>query len=155
MSKYGPCWLHLCIYRTEASADRTRVYHSSRENSVSSSSHFRDNTVKPIARESTRKPFALFSNTRKSSQEALSDRGDFSLEHQQGPGNNEPLFRFSDPETSVKSFFEEHKDKYARRGNSEVRKQESRADFLDSSVRDLQRQLDSNHLEILCTNLTL
>ena len=35
---------------------------------------------------------------------------------------------------------------------SEVRKQESRADFLDGSVRDPQRQLDSNRLEICCTN---
>ena len=35
---------------------------------------------------------------------------------------------------------------------SEVRKHESRADYLDSSVRDLQRQLDSNRLEIYCTN---
>ena len=35
---------------------------------------------------------------------------------------------------------------------SEVRKQECRAHFLDSSVRDFQRQLDSNRLEIYCTN---
>ena len=35
---------------------------------------------------------------------------------------------------------------------SEVRKQECRADFLDSSVRDLQRRVDSNRLEIYCTN---
>ena len=35
---------------------------------------------------------------------------------------------------------------------SEVRKQESSADSLDSSVCDLQRQLDSNRLEICCTN---
>ena len=35
---------------------------------------------------------------------------------------------------------------------SEVRKHESRADYLDSSVRDLQRQLDFNRLEISCTN---
>ena len=33
---------------------------------------------------------------------------------------------------------------------SEVRKQECRAEFLDSSVRDLQRQLDSHRLEIYC-----
>ena len=33
-----------------------------------------------------------------------------------------------------------------------MRKQECRADFLDSSVRDLQRPLDSNRLEIYCTN---
>ena len=35
---------------------------------------------------------------------------------------------------------------------SEVRRHESRADYLDSSVRDLQRQLYSNCLEIYCTN---
>ena len=35
---------------------------------------------------------------------------------------------------------------------SEVRKHGSRADFLDSSVRDLQRQLESDRLEIYCTN---
>ena len=35
---------------------------------------------------------------------------------------------------------------------SEVRKHESRADFLDNSVRDLHRQLDSHRLGIHCTN---
>ena len=35
---------------------------------------------------------------------------------------------------------------------SEVRKHESRAYYLDSSVRDLQRHSDSNCLEIYCTN---
>ena len=35
---------------------------------------------------------------------------------------------------------------------SEVRKHESSADYLDRSVRDLQRQLDFNRLEIYCTN---
>ena len=43
------------------------------ENSVSSSSHFRESTGKPAERESTGGPVALFSNKRKSSQEALSD----------------------------------------------------------------------------------
>ena len=33
-----------------------------------------------------------------------------------------------------------------------MRKQECRTEFLDSSVRDLQRQLDSNRVEIYCTN---
>ena len=33
-----------------------------------------------------------------------------------------------------------------------MRKQGCRADFLDSSVRDLQRKLDSNRVEIHCTN---
>ena len=49
-------------------------------------------------------------------------------------------------------FLEEHKDFLLAEAKSEVRKQESRADYLDSSVRDLQRQLDSNRLEIYCTN---
>ena len=35
---------------------------------------------------------------------------------------------------------------------SEVRKQESRAEFLDHSLRDLQRQLNSNRLEIYWIN---
>ena len=35
---------------------------------------------------------------------------------------------------------------------SEVRKQVCRADFLDNSVRNLQRQLDSTRLEIYSTN---
>ena len=35
---------------------------------------------------------------------------------------------------------------------SEVRKLDCRADSLDSSVRDLHRQLDSNRLEIYCSN---
>ena len=33
-----------------------------------------------------------------------------------------------------------------------MRKQRCGADFLDSSVRDLQRQLDSDRLDIYCTN---
>ena len=51
----------------------------------------------------------------------------------------------------MKSFLEEHTDYVLAEAKSEVRKQEWRADFLDSSVRDL-RQLDSNRLEIFCTN---
>ena len=52
----------------------------------------------------------------------------------------------------MKSFLEGHKDCMLAEAKSEVRKQECRADFLDSSVRDLQRQLDSNRLEIYCTS---
>ena len=47
---------------------------------------------------------------RKSSQEAPSDREDFSSEHQHVPGNIEPLFRFSYPENAMKSFLEEHEE---------------------------------------------
>ena len=50
----------LYLQEREASADRPRVYHSFREYVVSSSSHFREGAEKPAA---------LFSHTRKSSQE--------------------------------------------------------------------------------------
>ena len=52
----------------------------------------------------------------------------------------------------MKSFLEEQKDHMLSEGKSEVRKQECRADFLDISVRDLQRQLDFNRLETYCTD---
>ena len=142
----------LHLQEREASADRSRVCHSLREKSVSSSSHFGENMGKPVARESTENPVALFSNRRKSSQGTLSDREDLSSEHQQGPGNKEPPFRFSDLENLMKSFLEEHRDYMLAEANSGVQKQACRAYFLDSSVRDLQKQLDSNRLEIYCTN---
>ena len=48
----------------------------------------------------------------------------------------------------MKLCLEERKCYMLAEAKSEVRKQECRADFLDSSGRDLQRQLDSNRLEI-------
>ena len=39
----------LYLQETEARADRSRVCHSLRENSVSSSSHFRESTGRPVA----------------------------------------------------------------------------------------------------------
>ena len=44
----------------------------------------------------------------------------------------------------MKSFLEEHEDYVLAETKSEVRKQECRADSLDSSVRDLQRLLEFN-----------
>ena len=67
-------------------------------------------------------------------------------------GYNEPLFKFSDPENLVKVFLEEHEDFLPQRQNLKCEKQQCGADFLDSSVRDLQRQLDSDRLDIHCTN---
>ena len=114
-----------------------------RENSVSSSSQVQKSTGKPVA---------LFSRERKSSPETFSDREDSSFEHQQVQGNNEPLFRFSDPKGATRSFLDEHKDFLFVEAKSEVRKQKCRADFLDSCVRDLQTQLDSDCWEIFGTN---
>ena len=52
---------------------------------------------------SMEKAVALFSSERKSSQEAFSDREDFPSEHQHVPGNNKLLFRFTNPENSIKN----------------------------------------------------
>ena len=100
----------LYLQEGEANADRSQDDHSFRENFVPSSSHFQESAGKLVAKECTGKPVALFSNKMKSSQEALSDREDFPLEHQQVLGNNEPLFRLSNLENLAKSFLEEHKD---------------------------------------------
>ena len=68
--------------------------------------------------------------------ESFSDREDFSLGHQQVLGNIEPLFRFSNPETSVKSILEGHRDHTLAEARSELMKQE------------LQRQAHSQRLEL-------
>ena len=97
------------------------------------------------------KPVALFSSKSMSSQEVFSDREDFSSEHQQVLGNNET---YSD--SLIRKIISNHSLKNIEiillaEAKSEVRRHESRADYLDSSVRDLQRQLDSNRLENYCT----
>ena len=84
---------------------------------------------------STGKPAAIFSHTRKSSQESHSDRESISSGHQPLQGKDETFFKFS--------------DHMLAEAKSEVRKQGCRADILDSSIRDLQRQLDSNRFKAL------
>ena len=70
------------------------------------------------------KPVALLTSKRKGSPETFSDRKDSSLEHQRAQGNNEPLFRFSDPKEATRSFLEGHEDYKLAEAKSEVRKQE-------------------------------
>ena len=96
MSKFVLCWLHHFFFSGETSkCGPITCYHSERENLVSSSSQ---------VPKSTRKPVALFPRKRKSCQESLSDTEDFSSEHQQVQGNNDPPFRFSNPGNSMNSF---------------------------------------------------
>ena len=81
----------LYLHEREARADRPRVYHSLRENSVSSSSH---------SRESAAKLAAVFSHKRKSSQESgvHSDRDCIHLAHRAVQGENGALTRLSESE---------------------------------------------------------
>ena len=83
----------LYLQEREASADRSRVYHSFRENSVSSSSHFR---------ESAGKPAAMFSQRRKSSQEHIPTENAFPQDVNQFKEKDESFFRFSDPEEAAR-----------------------------------------------------
>ena len=88
----------LYLQEKEASADRSRVYRSYRENSVSSSSHFLANAGRPAA---------VFSHRRKSSQESLSDREVISLTHPAVRVENEALTRLSESENDTKLIIEE------------------------------------------------
>ena len=93
--------------REKASAGRSRVYHSFRENSVSSSSHFR---------ESAGKPAAMFSHKRW---------------YQPVQGKDETLFRFSDPEEAARLVLEEQRDHLLAEAESEILKQECEVAFVN------------------------
>ena len=105
----------------EASADRSRVYHSFRKNSVSSSSHLRES--------------ALFSHNRRSSQETFSDREGVSSGHQPGQGKDETLFMFSDPEEASRLVLEEQRDHLLPEAKYEILKQECKVDSLVTCTR--------------------
>ena len=79
----APLTSPLYLQEREASADRSHVYLSVRETCCQ---------VPSQVPKSTEKPVALLSIKRKSSQEAFSDREDFSSEHQQVLGHNEPSY---------------------------------------------------------------
>ena len=121
----------LYLQEREASADRPRVCRSFREISVSSSSHFR---------ESAGKPAALFSHTRKSSQETFSEREGVSSGHQSVPGKGETFFRFSDPAEAARTVFEEQSDHLFADAESEILKQECKVDTRNTCIREFQRQ---------------
>ena len=76
--------LPLYLHEREASADRSRVYHSFRQNSVSSSSHFR---------ESAGKLAAVFSHKKKSSRDTFTDRDGIASGHQPVQGKGEFFFK--------------------------------------------------------------
>ena len=138
MNKFGICCLHRCTCRREASADRSRVYHSFRENSVSSFSPFRG----------ARKPAAVFSHKGKSIQDTFSDREGISEGHQSVQGKGASFFRFSDPEEAARAVLEEQRDHQLAEAKFEILKQERKVDTLNTCIREFQRQAHSNRLEM-------
>ena len=109
----------LYLQKRQASADRSRVYHFFQENSVSSSSRFR---------ESAGKLAAVFSHKRKSSQDTFSDRDCISSGLQTVQGKGESVFRFSDPEEAARTFLEERRDHQLAEAKSDILKQECKVD---------------------------
>ena len=65
----------------------------------------------------------LFSSKDKLNPETFSDKEEFSSRHQQALGNNELSFRESNPQTSVKSILEDHRDHTLAEVRSEIMKQ--------------------------------
>ena len=91
---------------------------------------------------STGRPGALLCSTNnRLNAETCSVREDFSLRHQQALGNNEPLFRFSNSETSVNSILEGHRDRMLAEAKYEIMKQECKVDPLNTCTRDLNDKL--------------
>ena len=82
-------------------ADRSQVYHSVRENLMSSSSEDPKSTGRPVA--------FVFKQKQVESRTVFRHKI-FPSEHHQVLGNNEPSFRFSHPENSEKSLREGHRD---------------------------------------------
>ena len=95
---------------------------------------------------------ALFSHKRKSSQESGSDRDCVPLTRRAVP---EKMNHYPDSqsENDTRSILEEQRDHLLSEARSEVLEQECRADFLDCSIRGLQRQIHSSRMEIDHTNL--
>ena len=84
----------LYLQERGASAERSQVHHSERENLMSSS--YQDPT-------STGKPVAVFSRQYRLNRGTSFDRDEFSSRHQQVFGSNEPFIRFSNTENVAKS----------------------------------------------------
>ena len=133
----------LSLQGREASADRSQVHFSVRENLVSCSSQ----VPKSIGKSRR----VAFKRKDIESRNIFRQRR-FFLRTSTGSMKQRTSIQISTPENSTKSFLEGHSDSMLAEAKSEGRRHESRADYLDSSVRDLQRQLDSNCLEIYCTN---
>ena len=142
MSKFVFYWLHCCTCKSEKQKRTDHNYHSVRENLMSSSSQVPKSTVKPVA---------LFSGTKQVESRHVFRQKIF-LRKSTGLGNNEPLFRFSHPENSVKSLLEGLRDHMLAEAKSEILKQECEVDSLITCIRELQRQAHSHRLEMKNTN---
>ena len=89
------------------------------------------------------------SHKRKSSQESRCDRDGIPLAHRAVQGEYEVLSRLSE----TRLILGEQRDHLLAEARSEVLQQECRADFLDCSIRELQRKIHFSRTKIDHTNL--
>ena len=131
----------LYLQERGASAERSQVYHSERENLMSSSSQ--DPTSG-----GTGKAVAVFSSQSKLSQDTFSDRVQFSSTHQQVFGCGEPIFRFSDPANVARSLLDGNEDDLLAEARSELMKQHYKVESLNNCISELQQQTYAQRLEL-------
>ena len=129
----------LYLQEREAIAERSEVYHSERENLMSSSSQ--DPT-------STGKPVAVFSSHNRLNRDTFSDRDEFSFRHQQVFGSNEPFIRFSNLANFAKSLLNGNRDHLLTEARSELMKQEYKVESLNTCISELQQQTYCQRLEL-------
>ena len=145
MSKYGTCWLHHCTYRKEKQVQTDHKFITRTEKTL---------CQVHLVSEQVRGDLQLRSHKkRKSSQESHSDRDGIPWAHWAVQGENESLSRLSETENHNRLTLEEPRDHQLSEARSEALKQECRADFLDCSIRELQRQIRSSRMEIDHTTL--
>ena len=128
----------LFIQEREASAERSQVYHSERENFMSKSSQ--DPTSG-----GTRKLVAVFSSQSGLNQDTFSEREqlvDVVFV------SNEPIFRFSNPTNVSISLLDGNRDHLLTQARSELMKQEYKVESLNTCIDELQQQTNAQRLEL-------
>ena len=131
----------LYLQERGASAGRSQVYHSERENLMSSSSQ--DPTSG-----GTGKLVAVFSSQSMLNLDTFPDEDQFSLKHQQFFGSSEPFFRFSNPANVTNSLFDGNRDHLLAEARLELMKQEYKVESLDTCINELQQQSYAQRLEL-------
>ena len=132
----------LYIQEGEASAHRPRVYYSLRENSVSSSSHFREReTCRSVLTQKTVESRSIFRQRRRFLRTSVGPRKRWNF-----------FFKFSDPEEAAITVLEEQRDHLLVQSKSEILKQECKIDTFNTCIREFQRQAHSNRLEMDSVN---
>ena len=160
--KAWECWLHRCLRRRETQVQHpSRIDHSNRENSVSSSSYV----------PATGKPVAMYSHRRKSSrdpkslQEPHSERGRIFAEHREvrdylelradkaAQGEKAALSKLlSEAEYDMRLLFEDQRSHILPEARSEMHVQDFLKKSADKALRESNRQVHCHRMELYQAN---